>query len=80
MRHRARKSTAVLCIIFVAFAVLLPASTPTTVCTEFIPLWLVTPDTAAVLLEGTAACSDEQPVSLLSLGTSRAPPALALFA
>lgn len=74
MRRRTRQTTAVLCLIVVACAVLLPASTPTSICTEFIPLWLVTPDSAAVIIEGTAGCSDEQLVSLLALDSSRAPP------
>lgn len=80
MKPRTRRTVAVLCIVLVACAVLLPASTPTMVSVEFHPLWLVVPDTRAVIVEGTAACSAEQPVALLALGASRAPPASTQFA
>jgi hypothetical protein len=73
MSH-ARKSIAVLCIAVVVVAALLPAVSIDLVAI-LTPLWLVVPAVAVVSIRRIALCNNEQPVSLLSLVPSRAPPA-----
>ena len=70
---RARKSIVVLCIAVIAVAALLPAVSIDLVAI-LTPLWLVVPSVAIVSIRRIALCSNEQPVSLLSLVPSRAPP------
>jgi hypothetical protein len=72
-RLRARKLVAVLCAVLVLFAAFAPAvaSLPVAILT---PLWLVVPATAVVIVRRNAARCNEQPTSLLSLFSSRAPP------
>ena len=74
MNTRTRKTVAVLCIVVVVFAAFLPvvsANLPPVVLTA---LWLVIPTVAVTVIRRQAVTSDEQPVSLLSLVPSRAPP------
>lgn len=71
---RTRRSIVFLCIAVVAFAALLPAGSVDLVAI-LTPLWLVIPAVAIVLIRRRALRSDEQPISLLSLVPSRAPPA-----
>lgn len=75
-RLRTRKSFALFCIGVVVFATFLPVIS--TVFTAILtPLWLVVPAVVAVVIRRMAVRCDEQPVSLLSLLLSRAPPAFA---
>ena len=74
MNTRTRKTVAVLCIAVVVFAAFLPvvsANLPPVVLTA---LWLVIPTVAVTVIRRQAVTCDEQPVSLLSLVLSRAPP------
>ena len=74
MKTRTRKTVAVLCIAVVVFAAFLPvvsANLPPVVLTA---LWLVIPTVAVTVIRRDAVTCDEQPVSLLSLVLSRAPP------
>jgi hypothetical protein len=71
---RTRKTVAVLCIAVVVFAAFLPAvavNLPPVILTA---LWLVIPTVAVVVIRRQAVRCDEQPVALLSLVLSRAPP------
>lgn len=74
-RLRTRKSLVLFAIGLVVLAGCLAALSPlyTAVLT---PLWLVVPAAIVVTLRRRVLRSDEQPVSLLSLLLSRAPPAL----
>lgn len=75
-RLRARKSLVVLAAVLVVFAAVVPAvvSLPAVILT---PLWFVLTAAAVTLIRRTAVRCDEQPVPLLSLIASRAPPAFA---
>jgi hypothetical protein len=71
---RTRKTVAVICIAVVVFAAFLPpvaANLPPIILTA---LWLVIPIVVVVVIRRQAVRCDEQPVSLLSLVLSRAPP------
>lgn len=70
---RARKSIVVLCIAIVVVAALLPAVSIDLVAI-LTPLWLIVPAVTVISIGRIALSSDEQPVSLLSLVPSRAPP------
>jgi len=59
----------------VVFATFVPGTAPNLVATIFVPLWLVSPAALISFIQRTATRSDEQPVSLLALDASRAPPA-----
>jgi membrane associated rhomboid family serine protease len=76
---RARKPVAVLCIAIVIFAAVVP-SAAIQLHIFFTPLWLVVPAIIVVLLRRTAQVCHEQPSSLLSIGSSRAPPAALVIA
>jgi hypothetical protein len=72
---RTSRTVAVLCIAAVVFAALVPALASATLGSAiFVPLWLVCPAVASVVIRRTALRCDEQPVALLSLVLSRAPP------
>ena len=74
MKTRTRKTVAVLCIavvVFAAFSPVVSANLPPVVLTA---LWLVIPTVAITVIRRHAVTCDEQPVSLLSLVLSRAPP------
>jgi hypothetical protein len=72
-RIRHRKSLACVCIVLVAFAAFVHAA-PTLPPALLTPLWIVFPAVGIVLIRREAARCDDQPVSLLSLLASRAPP------
>lgn len=76
-RLRTRKSLVLFSIGVVVFAAFLPF-VPTVFTAILTPLWLVVPAVVVVVIRRTAVRCDEQPVSLLSLLLSRAPPVLAL--
>jgi hypothetical protein len=76
--RRTRKSVAVLCIALVVFAAFVPAAAQNLVIEILVPLWLVVPPAAVGLIARTATRCEEQPVALLSLVLSRAPPAQAV--
>ena len=72
-RLRSRRTLVLFCIGLVVFAALLPVVSPLLVAV-LTPLWLVVPAVAVVIVRRAAARSDEQPIALLSLLSSRAPP------
>ena len=74
MNTRTRKTVAVLCVAIVVFAAFLPAVTARLPPIIHTMLWLVIPAVAVVVTRREALRCDEQPVSLLSLVPSRAPP------
>jgi hypothetical protein len=78
--RRTRRSAAVLCIALVVFAAFVPAAAPNLVNAILVPLWLVVPAVTVVVIRRSAIRCDEQPVSLLSLVLSRAPPAQVVLA
>lgn len=71
---RQRKTVAVLCIVLVVCAALLPGGPPEIVWTTLTPLWLIVPAADVTLIVRTATRCDEQPTALLSLVLLRAPP------
>jgi hypothetical protein len=72
---RTSRSVAVLCIAAVVVAAVVPSLAASALGTAiFVPLWLVIPAVSIVVIRRTAARCDEQPVALLSLVLSRAPP------
>ena len=77
MRHlRTRRSLVPVCIGLVVFAACLPGAA-TLFTAVLAPLWIVVPAAVVVLVRRQSVRCDAQPVSLLSLLLSRAPPALA---
>jgi hypothetical protein len=74
---RVRKAFAVLCIAIVVVAVFAPALASSLGSAILVPLWLVVPAVAVTVIRRDALRSDEQPVSLLAVLDSRAPPILA---
>jgi len=75
---RTRKAIAVVCIALVVFAAFVPALASTLGAAVLVPLWLVLPAVVVTVVRREAFRCDEQPVSLLTVLASRAPPALAL--
>lgn len=71
---RRRQAVAVLCIALVVCAAFVPAIATTLGTAILIPLWLVLPAVAAIVVRREAFGCDEQPVSLRALLASRAPP------
>ena len=72
---RSRKSLALFGIAVVVFAGCFPALGIDLPAAIFVPLWLVVPAVAAVVVRRQAARCDEQPAAFLSLALFRAPPA-----
>jgi hypothetical protein len=80
MRHlRTRRSLVLVCIGLVVFGACLPGAA-TLFTAVLTPLWIVVPAAVVVLVRRQATRCDEQPVSLLSLLLSRAPPVLPALA
>ena len=75
---RTRKAIAVVCIALVVFAAFVPAFASTLGAALLVPLWLVLPAVVVTVVRREAFRCDEQPVSLLAVLASRAPPALTL--
>jgi len=75
---RTRKAIAVVCIALVIFAAFVPALASTLGAALLVPLWLVLPAVVVTVVRREAFRCDEQPVSLLAVLASRAPPALTL--
>jgi hypothetical protein len=75
-RLRGRKSLIVFAAAVVVFAAFIPAvaGLPIAILT---PLWLVVVPAAVTLIRSEALRCDEQPVALLSVVLSRAPPSFA---
>ena len=65
---------AVLCITLVVFSAFLPGTSSDSVFAILIPLGVVAPAVAAIILRREASRCNEQPASLLSLVLLRAPP------
>ena len=77
---RTRKAVAVLCIALVVCAAFVPVIASTLGTAILVPLWLVLPAVALVVVRRNASRCDDQPVSLLAILASRAPPVLAALA
>jgi hypothetical protein len=75
---RTRRTAAVLCLALVLFAAFVPAMASALGTAVLVPLGLVLPGVAVTVLRRAAFRCDEQPVSLLALLESRAPPVSAL--
>ena len=75
MGSRTRKTAAVLCIALVVCAAFVPAVASTLGSAVLVPLWLVLPAIVVTLVRYDAFRCEEQPVSLLAILASRAPPA-----
>jgi hypothetical protein len=73
MSRRTRTSVAYLCIVVVALAAFLPGVAAFDDAVPVLP-WILLPDLAATACVPVAPPCDEQPSSLLSLVSSRAPP------
>ena len=77
---RTRKAVAVLCIGLVVCAAFVPVIASTLGSAILVPLWLALPAVAVVIVRRKAFRCDDQPVSLLAILDSRAPPLPATFA
>ena len=75
---RTRKAIAVVCIALVVFAAFAPALASTLGAALLVPLWLVLPAVVVTVVRREAFRCDVQPVSLLAVLASRAPPAFTL--
>jgi hypothetical protein len=73
MSRRSRSSVACLCIVVVAVAAFLPGAAAFDYVVPELP-WVLLPDLAAAAVVAVAPAGDEQPASLFSLVSSRAPP------
>ena len=73
--RRMRKLLAVLCVVALLFAVVVPGAAADLFQVVLIPLWLIAPAIDVVVIRRVATRFREQPASLLSLLPSRAPPA-----
>jgi hypothetical protein len=71
---RIRKAVAVLGIALVVFAAFVPAVASALGSAILVALWLVLPAVAITVLRREAFRCDQQPVSLLAVLDSRAPP------
>jgi hypothetical protein len=71
---RPNRTVAGFCIAVVILAAFLPGISALD-CALFEPCWILLPDEVSVAVDLPAAPSDEQPVALLSIAASRAPPA-----
>ena len=69
-----RKTAAVLCIALVVFAAFVPAMAAALGSVVLVPLWIVLPAALVTLVRYEAFRCDEQPISLLAILASRAPP------
>ena len=77
MSRRSRTSVACLCLVVIALAAFLPGVAAFDYAVPTLP-WILLPDLADAAVVLVAPHSDEQPSSLLSLASSRAPPLAAL--
>jgi len=77
---RGRRSVVLLAIGLVLFAAFVPAAAANLAAVILTPLWLLFPAAAITRIRREASSCIEQPVSLLSLVASRAPPSLLTFA
>jgi hypothetical protein len=75
MSRRSRSSVACLCIVVVALAAFLPGVAALDYAVPELP-WTLLPDLASTAVVLVAPPCDEQPSSLFSLVSSRAPPVL----
>ena len=73
--RRSRKILALLCVVLIALAAFVPAAAAGDVLAFLMPVWLEFQPELVVVASLDATASPEQPVSLQSLGASRAPPA-----
>jgi hypothetical protein len=71
---RNRKAIAVLCIALIVAGGLIPVIASTLGATVFVACWIVMPAIAITVIRRAAFRCEEQPVSLLVLLESRAPP------
>ena len=73
-RLRSRRLLVLLTVGLVVFAAFVPSATAHLPVAIFVPLWLILPAAASVLIRREALCGDEQSAPLLSLKAPRAPP------
>ena len=73
MSRRSRTSVAYVCIVVVALAAFLPGVAAFDYAVPVLP-WVLLPDLAATAVVPVIPPGDEQPSSLLSFVSSRAPP------
>ena len=73
--RRHRKLLALLCVAILVFAVFAPSAAGHDTLAFLTPVWLIFQPALTVVSTLESTSSREQPVSLLSLGASRAPPA-----
>ena len=79
-RLRRRRSLVFLALGLVLFAAFVPAAAANLAAVILAPLWLLVQVAAITRIRREASNFNEQPVSLLSLVASRAPPSLPAFA
>lgn len=77
---RARTAAAIVCIALVMCAGLVPAVAATLGTAIFVALWLVLPAVVSVVVRRRARRCHDQPVSLLAVLDSRAPPLFTVLA
>ena len=77
---RTRKAVAVLCIALVVCAAFVPVIASTLGSAILVPLWLVLAAVTVVIVRRKAFRCDDQPISLLAILDSRAPPLSTTFA
>ena len=73
--RRCRKILALLCIALIALAVFVPAADGGDLLAFLMPVWLMFQPEFVVVASLDSTTSPERPISLRSLGASRAPPA-----
>jgi hypothetical protein len=73
--RRPRKILALLCVVLIALTAFVPAAAAGDVLAFLMPVWLEFQPELVVVASLDSTASPEQPVSLQSLGASRAPPA-----
>ena len=73
-RFRSRRSLVFLAVGLLVFAAFVPAAAAQLPVAISVPLWLILPAAASVLIRRDTSWDDEQPASLLSLTAPRAPP------
>jgi hypothetical protein len=73
MRRRPSRSIVGFCVAVIVLVAIVPGLA-TFDCAWLEPQWVLLPDEVSVVVEHPVAPADEQPVPLLSLAPSRAPP------
>jgi hypothetical protein len=77
--YRARKAVAALCIVALIVTACLPGLPGPVACAVLVALWMVLPPIVSAGRADERVRAAEQPIALLALLPSRAPPALLLL-